>query len=184
MRPAATLGAVLAAALILTAGSAMPAASGVSLQVNDPRDVGRKLDLRVARTAPSEGCRTTISTWGPWTSSLLRGRNYAPGKNRLGVVFRFNGDKKADATGYLISEGRRGLSLFVTTNGGSYLAPRPAARSGLSRAIVDLCDFMFIDNLDPRPTSIRVAFLSLYGTHRDRMPNHGWLSLHSKLLTG
>jgi hypothetical protein len=183
MRARALAGVALVSAVLATSARAIPTGSATNYQVNDPRDVGGNLDLRAARTVPSEGCRTTISTWGPWKSGVVRGGNYAPGKNRLAVLYAFNGDTKTDLTGYLISE-RGGLILFTSSTTAGNLTPRPAARRGLSRVVVDLCDFLFTDNLDTRPTSIRVAFRSVDGAHRDRMPNHGWLRLHSKLLTG
>jgi hypothetical protein len=65
--------------------------------VTDPRDAGGKLDLRAARRIGQDRrCLVTISTWGSWSSTILEGANYAPGKKKLLVLYDLNGDNKAE----------------------------------------------------------------------------------------
>src|SRR5262249_33635291 len=107
IRRTAVVGIALSVALIATTSSALPASSKFAPFVSDPRDAGGKLDLRGGKTiVGSAMCRTTISTWGPWKSSILCGGNFAPGKNRLEVLYELSGDNKADLNGYFIFQGR------------------------------------------------------------------------------
>lgn len=180
MRALVSVAAVVVSGLILAVGSAMPAASGFKTLASDPRDAGGQLDLRGAKTLVPSGptvgrnavCKTTISTWGPWKSSVLHGGSYVPGKNKLEVLYAFNQDKKPDLTGYIIFAG--GLHLYATTSDGN-LAPIPVAKRA-SSITVALCDFRDLQ-IQPQPKSFHVAFLSIDGRHRDRMPNRGWVKL-------
>lgn len=178
MRRCALAGIALLAALTATTTSALPASSGSTPFVSDPRDAGGLLDLHAGRTiVNSTACRATISTWGAWPSKILRGGNYAPGKNRLEVLYELNGDNTADLTGYFISE--RVIYLFIRTASDTF-SPAAAPRLSGSSVTVSLCRFIL--ELQTRPKVVRVAFVSVYGTHRDRMPNRGWVTLHTPLV--
>ena len=171
--------ALLPALGVTATTSALPASSRGTPFVSDPRDAGGLLDLRGGRTiVGSEECRATISTWGSWKSTVLRGGNYAPGKNRLEVLYELSGDNKADLTGYFISE-QRVIDLWIKTPY-DHFAPAPAPRLSSSSVTVSLCRFLI--DLETPPKVLRVAFLSVYGTHRDRMPNRGWVRLTTPLL--
>ena len=170
---------VAAAGLIATTTNALPADSQSTPFVSDPRDAGGQLDLRGGRTiVNSEACRATISTWGSWKSKILQGGNYAPGKKRLEVLYELNGDNQADLRGYFISE-RGIIYLFIRTASDTF-APAAAPRLSNSSVTVSLCRFIL--ELQTRPTVVRVAFLSVDGTHHDRMPNTGWVRLRTPLV--
>jgi hypothetical protein len=175
----AVVGVTLFGGVIVSRTSAHPAASKSTPFVSDPRDGGGKLDLRGGRTiVGSELCRATISTWGSWKSTILQGGNYAPGKDKLEVLYNLSGNNKVDLRGYFISE-RGVIYLWISTAGGNF-APVPAPRPSASSVTVSLCRFLL--ELESRPTVVRVAFLSVNGKHRDRMPNSGWVTLHTPLV--
>ena len=143
--------------------------------VTDPRDAGGKLDLRAAkRISPSRSCPVTISTWASWSSTILEGSNYVPGKRKLVVLYDLNGDGKTDLTGYVIFTSNAYLYLFMDSPDGK-LAPASAHRASPSGVTVSLCQPLL--DLVPPPRTVRVAFASVNGTHRDRMPNRGWIRL-------
>jgi len=180
MRASAVVAIAFCAALVATTTSAMPATTRSTPFVSDPRDAGGKLDLRGGRTIVGfELCRATISTWGSWNSKILRGGNYAPGKNRLEVLYELNGDKKADLTGYFISDARGAVCLWIKTAIDNF-SPAAAPRLSASSVTVSLC--RFIIELEVRPKMVRVAFVSVNGIHRDRMPNRGCVRLHTPLV--
>jgi hypothetical protein len=156
--------------------AAAAAATGLSKPlVTDPRDAGGKLDLRAARRIGQDrSCLVTISTWGSWSSTILQGANYVPGKNKLLVLYDLNGDNKADLTGYVIFVSNAYLYLFITTSDGN-LAPAGASRPTPSSIAVPVCRPLF--DLQSIPRTVRVAFESVNRTHRDRMPNRGWIRL-------
>jgi hypothetical protein len=170
-----------AAAIVGAAAIASPAALPGKLLATDTRE-GGKLDLRSARgPVASRVCAVTISTWKPWSLKILNGSNYAPGKNRLAVVYDLNGDGKPDVTGYVISEnGGRYVYLFIRTSTDS-LPPRVVGRPNASSVFVPICAFVY-DIDPPYPKTIRVAFVSVNGSHWDRMPARGWIRFHDPLL--
>jgi hypothetical protein len=173
------VGALVVVGLIGTSTSALSAGSHSTPFVSDPRDTGGMLDLRAGRTiVGSELCRATISTWGSWKSTILQGGNYAPGKNKLEVLYNLSGDNKVDLRGYFISE-RGVIYLWSRTASGNF-APVPAPRLSSSSVTVSLCRFLL--ELESSPKVVRVAFLSVNGTHHDRMPNSGWVTLHTPLV--
>jgi hypothetical protein len=142
--------------------------------VTDPRDAGGKLDLRAAtRIGQDRSCRVAISTWGTWSSTILEGGNYVPGKNKLLVLYDLNGDGTADLTGYVIFRGDS-IDLFVSTSDGN-LPPGQGKRLTPSSVEVPVCQPLF--DLVPIPRMVRVAFESVNRTHRDRMPDRGWIRL-------
>jgi hypothetical protein len=145
------------------------------LLVTDPRDSGGKLDLRAARRIGQDrSCVVTISTWGSWSSTILQGANYVPGKNKLLVLYDLNGDNKVDLTGYIIFVSNAYLYLFISTSDGN-LAPAGASRPTPSSVAVPVCRPLF--DLQSIPRTVRVAFESVNRTRRDRMPNRGWVRL-------
>jgi hypothetical protein len=173
---------VLALCGAMLAGASDATLGGTRLKalVTDPRDAGGSLDLRGARSVvSSRDCRVKISTWGTWNTSLLRGGNYAPGRNRLAVVYDLNGDGKADVTAYIISEARGAIYLFLRTSSDTF-SPAAAWRPNASSINVSLCRFLY-EAQPPLPKSVRAAFISINGAHHDRMPNRGWVRLHNPM---
>ena len=180
MRGRTALGIALSAALVATTANALSASPRSTPFVSDPRDAGGLLDLRGGKTiVGSTACRATISTWGSWRSKILRGGNYAPGKTRLEVLYELNGDNRADLTGYFISDGRGVIYLWIRTLTDTF-SPAAAPRLSISSVTVSLC--RFLSELETYPKLVRVAFASVDGTHRDRMPNRGWVTLHTALV--
>jgi len=155
-----------------------PAAAATALPkppVTDPRDAGGKLDLRAAkRIGKDRSCLISISTWGAWSSTILEGSNYTPGKNRLLVLYDLNGDNRPDLTGYIIFVSNDYLYLFARASNGT-LAPGGGSRPTPSSVAVPVCRPLL--GLETIPTHVRVAFESVNRTHRDRMPNRGWIPL-------
>jgi hypothetical protein len=156
--------------------AAVAAATALSKPlVTDPRDAGGKLDLRAARRIGQDrSCLVTISTWGSWSSTILEGSNYAPGKKKLLVLYDLNGDNKADLTGYIIFVSNAYLYLFISTSDGN-LAPARGSRPTPSSIAVPVCTPLF--GLQSIPRTPRVAFESVNRRHHDRMPNRGWIRL-------
>jgi hypothetical protein len=167
------------AALFVALSGAVAAASTVPSRplVTDPRDAGGKLDLRAAkRIGKDTTCLVTISTWGSWSSTILQGENYVPGKNKLLVLYDLNGDNKPDLTGQIIFVFNHYLYLFIKASDGN-LRPGPATRTTPSSIAVQVCAPLF--DLESIPKAVRVAFESVNRTHRDRMPNRGWIRLRA-----
>jgi hypothetical protein len=156
--------------------AALAAATALSKPlVTDPRDTGGKLDLRAARRIGHDrSCLVSISTWGSWSSTILEGSNYTPGKNKLLVLYDLNGDNRPDLTGYIIFVSNAYLYLFIRASDGT-LAPAGGSRPTPSSIAVPVCRPLF--DLQSIPTHVRVAFESVNRTHRDRMPNRGWIRL-------
>jgi hypothetical protein len=171
------LAAVVVALLVALSAAVAAAAPALSKPlVTDPRDAGGKLDLRAARRIGKDRtCLVTISTWGSWSSTILQGENYVPGKNKLLVLYDLNGDNKPDLTGQIIFVFNNYLYLFIRASNGN-LRPGPATRTTPSSVAVQVCAPLF--DLESVPTTVRVAFESVNRTHRDRMPNRGWIRLH------
>jgi hypothetical protein len=170
----------LCGVMLVSAADATPVRTRSKTLATDPRDAGGKLDLRGARSVvSSRDCRVTISTWGTWNTTLLHGGNYAPGRNRLAVVYDLNGDGKADVTGYIISEAGGFIYLFLRTSTDTF-SPAAAWRPTASSVRVSLCRFLY-EAEPPLPKTVRAAFVSENGAHWDRMPNRGWVRLHNPL---
>jgi len=145
--------------------------------VTDPRDdPASKLDLRAVRRVGHDRseCLVSISTWSPWSSTILEGSNYTPGKSKLVVLYDFNGDGKPDLTGYDIFTSNAYLYLFVEASDGG-LPPAGGSRLSPSSVVIPVCGPLV--GLESRPTPVRVAFVSLSRSYWDRMPNRGWIRL-------
>ena len=171
----AVLVAAFVASLALSGGIAAAATVLSKPLVTDPRDAGGKLDLRaVRRIGKDRSCLMAISMWGSWSSTVLEGSNYAPGKNKLLVLYDLNGDNKPDLTGQVIFVSNKSLYLFVTASDGN-LRPGQATRTTPSSIAVQVCSPLF--DLERIPPTVRVAFETVNRTHRDRMPNRGWIRL-------
>lgn len=157
-------------------GAALAAATALSEPlVTDPRDAGGKLDLRAARRIGQDrSCLVTISTWGSWSSTILEGSNYTPGKSKLLVLYDLNGDNRPDLTGYVIFVSNAYLYLFIRASDGN-LPPAGGSRPTPSSIAVRVCQPLF--GLQSIPRTPRVAFESVNGRHHDRMPNRGWIRL-------
>ncbi|MGN6430997.1 MAG: hypothetical protein ACTHNB_09745 [Gaiellaceae bacterium] len=168
--------AAFVALFVALSGAVAIAATSLSKPlVTDPRDAGGKLDLRAARRIGKDRtCLVTISTWGSWSSTILQGENYVPGKNKLLVLYDLNGDNKPDLTGQIIFVFNHYLYLFIKASDGN-LRPGSATRTTPSSVAVQVCGPLF--DLQSIPTTVRVAFESVNRTHRDRMPNRGWIRL-------
>lgn len=146
--------------------------------VHDPRDAGGKLDLRSA-TALRRGALLilTISTYGEWSSTLLRSGGNGPsgplaGKNRLTVLYDVNGDGKADFSGRIVYRGR--LAMWITGKNQAF-EPVPVSRPTRSSAfLTHPVDVLFSGK---GTKTLRLAITSIDGAARDRMPNHGWISV-------
>jgi hypothetical protein len=159
----------------LSGGAAAAVTAPSRLLVTDPRDAGGKLDLRAARRIGQDrSCLVSISTWGSWSSTILEGSNYTPGKSKLLVLYDLNGDNKPDLTGQIIFVFNNYLYLFIRASDGN-LAPAGGSRPTPSSIAVPVCRPLF--GLQSIPRTVRVAFESVNRTHRDRMPNRGWIRL-------
>jgi hypothetical protein len=181
MRSAVIVGASLVAALIAGASSATSAASVIRTIATDPRDSGGRLDLRDARIVVGASmCRATISTWGGWRQETLQGSPYAPGRNKLGVVFDVNGDNEVDLAEYFIRVGTSSISLWIKSSTGNFRDVAAVVRLNASSVTAPLCKFLY-DLQGTLPKTLRVAFTSVYRTHHDRMPNSGWIRLQNPL---
>jgi hypothetical protein len=144
----------------------------------DPRDAGGKLDLRsVKAVRDGKLLRLTISTYGPWDSKLLRsegmGTSRPPlGRNRLTVLYDVNRDGKADFTGRIVYRGK--LSMWIGGKGSAF-EPVPVSRPNPSSVrLVHPVDVLFSGG---GTKTLRLAITSMNGTHRDRLPDHGWITL-------
>jgi len=161
------------AAAVLASGHETAASQSKPL-VTDPRDAGGKLDLRAAkRLSPDARCLVSISTWGSWSSTILEGSNYTPGKNQLLVLYDLNGDNRPDLTGNIIFVSNAYFYLFIDSN--PDFAPAGGSRTSPSSVAVKVCQPLF--QLMHIPRTVRVAFESVNRTHRDRMPDRGWIRL-------
>jgi len=116
----------------------------------------------------------TISMWDSWSSTVLEGSNYVPGKNKLLVLYDLNGDNKPDLTGQVIFVSNRSLDLFVKASDGNLIGQ--ATHTTPSSVAVQVCSPLF--DLERIPPTVRVAFESVNRRHRDRMPNRGWIRLN------
>jgi hypothetical protein len=156
--------------------AAVPAATALSKPlVTDSHDAGGKLDLRAARRIGQDrSCLVSISTWSSWSSTILEGSNYTPGKNKLLVLYDLNGDNRPDLTGNVIFVSNSYLYLFIRASDGN-LPPAGGSRPTPSSIAVPVCRPLF--DLQSLPTNVRVAFESVNRKHRDRMPNRGWIRL-------
>jgi hypothetical protein len=171
----APVAAFVALFVALSGGAAAAVTAPSKPLATDPRDAGGKLDLRAARRIGQDrSCLVSISTWGSWSSTILQGANYVPGKNRLLVLYDLNGDNEVDLTGYVIFVSNAYLYLFISTSDGN-LPPAGGTRPTPSSIAVPVCRPLF--GLQSIPRTVRVAFESVNRTHRDRMPNRGWIRL-------
>jgi hypothetical protein len=167
--------AAFVALFALSGGIAVAATVLSKPLVTDPRDAGGKLDLRAARRIGKDrSCLMTISMWGSWSSTVLQGSNYVPGKNKLLVLYDLNGDNKPDLTGQVIFVSNRSLDLFVKASDGNLIGQ--ATRTTSSSVAVQVCSPLL--DLERIPPTVRVAFESVNRKHRDRMPNRGWIRLN------
>jgi len=194
----------LVAALVAAMANGAQASAPITAQrsrpivtsVTDTRE-GGKLDFRRVRIVQPVRCcffSVTISTWGDWSDKLLPTFSSGipsplRGKNRLTVLYDVNGDRKPDFIGRIIyaGQGESGnptavLWIIHPATRTSFDHPlgveRPTASSASFLSPVDVFQYLF-GNIQGTKT-LRLAFTSVIGTHRDRIPNYGWIRVVSR----
>jgi hypothetical protein len=161
--------------------------------VTDPRDGGPLDFRRVTFVQTGEFfVTTTLYTWRGWSNAILPTFSSGvpsrlKGKNRLAVLYDVNGDGKTDFIGRFSYGGKSesgtpigsiwiiDLSTLVAFDSPlSLVRPHPSSASFYSP--MEVFDFLFWGRTQGTKT-LHLAFTSLSGTHRDRIPNKGWISL-------
>jgi hypothetical protein len=153
---------------------------------------GGKLDFRTVKVVQPVWCAAyvlTVSMWTPWSFKLLP-TSPLRGKNRLTMLFDRNRDGKPDdVTGAFIYAGLgdarpvpTAVLRIIQPTTHSSLDPigleRPTPASAWFRMDYNVFDALMGNHQGTQV--LRVAFTSVYGTHRDRIPNHGWIRLVSR----
>ena len=196
-RRVAVVGGIVAALAIGSASVATARTGSVPPIVKnatDPRD-GGQLDLRRLRVRQSSCLEFSVGiwTWSAWNYTTLPKLvllGHPPvSKNRLEILFDVNNDGKPDFTGLFI---RRSALLIVDSPPANawresvrrYPEFLGVARDSPSHISVLLqghdpnqpgpLEYLFGGNVEGVKT-LGLAVTSVYGTHHDRIPNHGWL---------
>ena len=161
--------------------------------VTDPRDGGPLDFRRVTVVQPARFVlSTTISTWSGWSNKILPTFSSGVpsrllGKNLLSVLYDVNGDGKTDFIGRIIygGQGESGtpiadLWIIRPATRTAFDHPlgveRPTPSSASFLSPFDVFHYLFSGHIQGTKT-LHLAFTSLSGTHRDRIPNRGWIRL-------
>ena len=141
----------------------------------DPDDVSGSLDIRDFKASQQGGLIViTISTYDPWSSSVLAGDPLDPGPNTMTVLYDVNLDGKTDYRAKLVYAGGR-LSAFISGSG-SQFEPLKVRRTDASTATfahpVDI-----FTKLPPKG-DIQLRAQTVFAGEEDRAPDDGqWLGV-------
>lgn len=152
--------------------------TGPEIPTTDPADVRGQLDVRnFNATRTGDLLAVSLTTYGPWNSSVLAGPGAEQGANRITILYDVDLDGRADYRGRIVWAGGV-LSLFVEGSG-SQFEPVPVERPDNHTAqYVHPVDVFFPAAGAATDVDIQIQARTVYEGETDEAPDDGqWLGV-------